>query len=178
MDKERINGEDEFKEQGEDYMIPVKVKEIVMDQWQHPLLLLSDLEESLVLPMGIGFWEAQTIARKWKGEETSRPMTHDLMCNLFQHLEVQVKRIEIHDVYENTFYANIYMERNGKEEVVDSRPSDAVALALTVDTAVYLTENIRDYTVSMDELHIEEVEDEVRGEEGAEEDEGEGPWLQ
>jgi len=151
-------------------MIPVKVKEIVMDESDHPLLLLSDLKEENVLPIGIGIWEAQAIALKLKGEITSRPHTHDLMGSLFKELDVSVNKIEIHDVCHDTFYAHIFMEKNEEDLVVDARPSDAVALALTVGASIYLSDKITGYTVSVKDLVVEEPEK-------GEEDEGGKPRL-
>ncbi len=149
-------------------MIPVKVKEIVMDQSHNPLLLLVDMKEQDVLPVGIGFWEAQAIALKLKGQSSPRPMTHDLMGMICGELGARVEKIEIYDVYEDTFYANIYLEKEkeGEEVIVDARPSDAIALAMTVGASIYLSNRMSAYTVSAGDLVIENEEDEENGEEG------------
>ena len=147
-------------------MITVKVKEIVMDQSNNPLLLLADLEGKKILPLGISFWEAQSIAVKLKGEVTPRPLTHDLIGSIIKEMDVEVDRIEIYDVHQDTFYANIFMHYKGTEIVVDARPSDAVALALTVGASIYLSEKVDHYTISSKDLVIGEDEDTEGGEGG------------
>lgn len=137
-------------------MIPVKVKEVVLDQVQNPLLLLVDIEETVVLPIGIGFWEAQAIILKLQGHVTPRPMTHDLFKSFCGHLGATVEKVVINDIKESTFFADItVLDSTGKEIVIDARPSDAVALALTVGCPVYMTRNILPYTVSMKDIEME-----------------------
>ncbi len=151
-------------------MFPVKVKEIVMDQSHNPLLLLVDMEENDVLPVGVGFWEAQAIALKLRGQSTPRPMTHDLMGSICGELGAEVEKIEIYDVYEDTFYSNIHLKKGEEEVIVDARPSDAIALAMTVGATIYLSEKLGSYTVSIKDLVIEDEDD------GTADDE-EGPTL-
>ncbi len=155
-------------------MIPVKVREIVLDQVQNPLLLLVDIEESMVLPIGIGFWEAQAIVLKLQGHVPPRPLTHDLFQDLCSHLGASVEKVVINDIRKSTFYAEIYLTNSAKEEVVvDARPSDAVALALTVGCPIYITKNVAAYTVSIKDL----LEEQEKGSSGfGEPDEG-GPHL-
>ncbi len=133
-------------------MIPVKVKEIVLDEENNPLLLLVDLEESNVLVIGIGFWEAQSILMKIQGNVLPRPMTHDLMNSLFRNLGAMLDKVVITDIIEDTYYAEMYLHQNGKEKVVDARPSDAVAMALTSGTTIYITEKIFGQTISIEEM--------------------------
>ena len=152
-------------------MIPVKVKEVVLDQSHNPLLLLADLEEDNVLPLGIGFWEAQAIIVKLQGNDLPRPMTHDLLHTMCQELGAKVSRIVISDINENTFFAELYLKYGAEEVVLDARPSDAVALALTADAPVFMTEKVSAYTIPMDNL----IEDDSYPEWG--EDDSDGPHL-
>lgn len=136
-------------------MIPVKVREVVLDPVQNPLLLLVDIDESMVLPIGIGFWEAQAIVLKLQGHIPPRPMTHDLFKSLCSHMGVTVEKIVVNDIKESTFYAEIYLETGAKHLVVDARPSDAVALALTVGCPIYISKKVAAYTVSIKDLMSE-----------------------
>ncbi len=138
-------------------MIPVKVKEVVLDEEHNPLLLLVDMEEENVLPIAIGLWEAQAIIMKMQGSPFPRPMTHDLMSSLCNHLGASINRIIINDIHEDTFFAEMYLERGDNEIVVDARPSDAVALALTAGAPIYLSGEVYGYTISVDEL-VEETD--------------------
>lgn len=133
-------------------MIPVKVKEVVLDQAHNPLLLLIDLDEKNVLPVGVGFWEAQAIVLKLQGNLVPRPMTHDLMSSLCDNLGASLNKVVINDIQDNTFYAELYLDRNGNEIIVDARPSDAVALALTIGSPIYITDKVAAYTMSVDDL--------------------------
>lgn len=133
-------------------MISVKVKEVVLDQTHNPLLLLVDLDEKNVLPVGIGFWEAQAIVMKLQGSLVPRPMTHDLMSSLCNHLGASLSKIVINDIQDNTFFAEMHLDREGEEIIVDARPSDAVALALTIGSPVYITEKVAAYMISIEDL--------------------------
>lgn len=133
-------------------MIPVKVRDVVLDSVQNPLLLLVDINETIVLPIGIGFWEAQAIVLKLHGHLPPRPMTHDLIKSLCHELGAKVVKIVVNDIKDNTFYAEIYFTAADRELVIDARPSDAVALALTVGCPIYLTDKVAAYTISLQEL--------------------------
>ncbi len=133
-------------------MIPVKVKEVVLDQTHSPLLLLVDFDEAIVLPVGIGFWEAQAIIMKLQGSLLPRPMTHDLMSSICSQLGAHLSKIIINDIRDDTFFAELYFDKDGDEIVIDARPSDAVALALTVGSPIYITDKVAAYTISIDDL--------------------------
>ena len=137
-------------------MIPVKVKEVVLDEEHNPLLLLADMEEENILPVAIGFWEAQSIMMKLHGSSFPRPMTHDLMNTLCNHLGASLDRVEIIDTHEDTFFAEIYLERDSKEMAIDARPSDAVILALISGAPIYLSEEVFSYTIAAEDLVEEE----------------------
>lgn len=154
-------------------MIPVKVRDVVLDSVQNPLLLLVDLNETIVLPIGIGFWEAQAIVLKLHGHLPPRPMTHDLIKSLCHELGAKVVKIVVNDIKDNTFYAEIYLTAADRELVIDARPSDAVALALTVGCPIYLTDKVAAYTISLQEL-VDQSE--LESSEYGDPDEG-GPHL-
>ena len=140
-------------------MIEVKVREVVLDSEHNPLLLLVDMEETMVLPIGIGFWEAQAIVMKLQGQVPLRPMTHDLIKNLCADMGAAVQKIVVTDIKESTFYAEIHISTaQGGQLVVDARPSDAVALALTVGCPIFISSVIATHTISIKDL-IEEAGD-------------------
>lgn len=143
-------------------VIPVKVKEVVLDPVQNPLLLLVDIEETMVLPIGIGFWEAQAIVLKLQGHIPPRPMTHDLFKALCDRLGATIEKVVVNDIKESTFYAGIYLKTSGGELLIDARPSDAVALSLTVGCPIFIDRKVIPYTVSLEEL-IEEQTSEQAG---------------
>lgn len=110
-----------------------------------PILLLQEVQGSRrTLPIYIGPAEAQAIAFAQQGVETPRPMTHDLMKNLLDELGAQVERIVITELRDRTFYAEIHLLAAGQRRVVSARPSDAVALAVRVDTTIYAEEELLD----------------------------------
>lgn len=141
-------------------MIPVKVREVVLDPVQNPLLLLVDLEETMVLPIGIGFWEAQSIVIKLQGHIPPRPMTHDLFQSVCGQLDTAIEKVIISEMRDNTFFAELYLKTAASREFkIDARPSDAVALALTVGCPIYITEKIAAHTVSISDLPEQSAED-------------------
>lgn len=133
-------------------LIPVKVKQIVVDQTLNPVVLLSDQEGSQVLPIWVGPLEAQAIALAMQGILTPRPLTHDLMRSLCENLGVELSRVLVQDIRDGTYYAELYLRQGDKEIVVDARPSDAIALALRSNAPLYITEKVAGYTLSIDEL--------------------------
>lgn len=110
-----------------------------------PILLLQEVQGSRrTLPIYIGPAEAQAIAFAQQGVETPRPMTHDLMKDLLDELGAHVERIVITELRDRTFFAEIHVLSAGQRHVVSARPSDAVALALRVDTTIYAEEALLD----------------------------------
>jgi hypothetical protein len=101
-----------------------------------------DLSNKTGLPIWIGPFEANAIAMKLKKIGSHRPMTHDLINNLLKGLESQVVKIVVNDLKENTYYALIHLNRKGEEIVIDSRPSDAIAIALTVDAPIFVSKQV------------------------------------
>lgn len=123
-------------------MIWMKVRTVAMDQQMNPVVLLVDQGESLALPIWIGTPEAQSIALELQGVRMPRPMTHDLMRAMLKHLTVSVNRIVVTDLQNGTYFAEIHLNSQGAEVVVDSRPSDAIALALRAEAPIYVEEKV------------------------------------
>ncbi|MGI6307425.1 MAG: bifunctional nuclease family protein [Dethiobacteria bacterium] len=144
---------------GKRIMIAVKVKGVGLDQQQNPLLLLMDQDETMILPIGIGLGEAQVISLKLDGYILPRPLTHDLIVSLCQKLDVTIRKIVVNDIREGTYYAQIFLEKDNKEIVVDSRPSDGVALALTSGTPLFITEKVAAHSLPFGEVLKESLED-------------------
>ena len=106
-------------------------------------VILKEMDGERQLPVIVGAFEAQAIALAIEGIEMPRPMTHDLLSNLLETMEVEVKEIVINKLVEGTFYAKIYVDSyNFGEKEIDSRPSDAIALALRVDAPVFVDEAV------------------------------------
>lgn len=144
---------------GQKMMIAVKVKGVGLDQQQNPLLLLMDQEETMILPIGIGLGEAQVISLKLDGYILPRPLTHDLIASLCEKLGVTIQKIVVNDIRDGTYYAQIFLEKDEKEIVVDSRPSDGVALALTSGTPLFITEKVAEHSLPFEEVLKGSLED-------------------
>lgn len=115
-----------------------------------PIVILKDKEEKYALPIWIGLIEASAIATILEGIHLSRPMTHDLMKNIFDESGIQVDRIVIHDLADNTFYAQIDLLKDGKRMKIDSRPSDALSLALRVKSPIWVEKEVIDKSRKID----------------------------
>jgi uncharacterized protein len=107
-----------------------------------PIVLLKESSGERYLPIWIGAVEATAIAFALQGIETPRPMTHDLMKDMLGTVDVTVERILISELVDQTFYATIRMNANGKTTEVSSRPSDAIALAVRLSTPIYAAEEV------------------------------------
>jgi bifunctional DNase/RNase len=107
-----------------------------------PIVLLKEDEGERYLPIWIGAAEAAAIAFALQGVVTPRPMTHDLMKNLLDEVGAQVQRIEITELREGTYYANINMRMNGNAYEISARPSDAIALAVRVEAPIFADEEV------------------------------------
>ncbi|HEY2804167.1 MAG TPA: bifunctional nuclease family protein [Actinomycetota bacterium] len=107
-----------------------------------PIVLLKEDEGERYLPIWIGAAEAAAIAFALQGVVTPRPMTHDLMKNLLDEVGAQIQRIEITELREGTYYANINMQMNGNAYEISARPSDAIALAVRVEAPIFADEEV------------------------------------
>lgn len=121
----------------------MKVTGLVMDpQTNTPILILSDPDSETTLPIWIGLLEATAIATELEKIQFPRPMTHDLLKNCFDHLQVKVDRIEVCDLRNNTYYAHIYLHDGESISPIDARPSDAIAIALRTNAPIYVAEEV------------------------------------
>ena len=131
--------------------VEMKVKFLTFDSTSNGfVVLLMDLANKTGLPIWIGPFEANAIAMKLKKIGSQRPMTHDLIHNILNNLESKVIKIVVNDLKENTYYALIYLNRKGDEIVIDSRPSDAIAIALAVDAPIFVSHQVIEKAKTID----------------------------
>lgn len=124
-------------------LIPMKVTGITIDPFTSmPIVILKDMEEKNVVPIWIGLVEASAIASELEGIHAPRPMTHDLLRNILGELNVTVSRIAVIDLKDNTYFATIFLTVGEQEIEIDSRPSDAIALALRTGSKVLVDEKV------------------------------------
>lgn len=140
-------------------MLTMKVKDVVFDQMLGSVVLLVNSQETKILPIWVGLFEAQSIAIGLHQMETPRPMTHDLMNSLCQTLGAEVYKIVVSDIVEGTYYAEIYLKKEDQDIVVDSRPSDAIALALKVGVEIFVTEKVLEQAMDMEDLDDDKKEE-------------------
>jgi len=107
-----------------------------------PIVILKDDSGTQVLPIWVGLFEANAIAVQLDEIEPPRPMTHDLLRSVIEHLEARVARVVITDLRDNTFYATIQLDRGPAQTIVDARPSDAMALALRAGAPIFVEEEV------------------------------------
>ncbi len=132
-------------------LIEMKVFALTVDPYTHaPIVILKDLEDNNALPVWIGSPEASAIASKIDSVEYSRPMTHDLMKEIISGVSATVEKIEINDIRDNVFYASIHIEGITGAFKLDARPSDAIALALRTDSAIFVDSKVLDKSKSID----------------------------
>lgn len=124
-------------------MVEMKIFGLALDeQSQVPLLILKNQEETKVLPIWIGAMEAMSISVSLNKVNISRPLTHDLMLQTLETLGASITSVVVVDLQEGTYYAELHLEHGDRTYVVDSRPSDAIALAVRLDIPVYANEEL------------------------------------
>ncbi len=132
--------------------LQVRVQGLFLDPiTERPILVLRHEEGNRFLPIWIGAPEANAIALRLEGVEVPRPMTHDLMQGMLEKLSAKIAKVLICDLQENTYFAQIVLFANGKETIVDSRPSDAVALAVRTGAPIFVREEIFDRATKAEE---------------------------
>jgi bifunctional DNase/RNase len=153
---------------------------------KQPIVLLKTADGNKFLPIWIGHPEAAAILMKLQGASTPRPMTHDLLNEMLSQLEVQVLRITVTELRDNTFDASITVQQDGSELEIDSRPSDAIALAVRAEAPIFAADRVIEESAiefEGEEVNEEELIDEFRKQLDtltpddfavAEEEEGEG----
>jgi bifunctional DNase/RNase len=105
-----------------------------------PIMILKDVESDKAVPIWIGLLEATAIASELENIKFSRPMTHDLLKNVMETMDIQVIKVEVCDLRDNTYFALIYLNRDGQEISIDARPSDAIALALRAKCPIFVAD--------------------------------------
>jgi bifunctional DNase/RNase len=131
--------------------IEMTIKGLMVDPITNmPIILLRDEAGQRVLPIWVGIFEANAIALQIENVATARPMTHDLLRNVIRDLNASVERIVVCDLKENTFYAMIYLTVGGETVAVDSRPSDAIALALRTRAPIFVEEAVVENAKTID----------------------------
>jgi len=139
-------------------LIEVDVVNVAIDvKSKMPVIVLKEKNGSKTLPIWIGLFEAQSIALAMENVKPPRPLTHDLAKSLIEKLKGKVDRVVINDLRHNTFYARILIRQNGESIQIDSRPSDAIALALRLKVPIFIEEEVLD-KVAMDSSPIGEEE--------------------
>jgi len=123
--------------------VEMKIRGLMMDPVTNmPIVVLKDLTGDSVLPIWVGIYEANAIALEIEKVTTPRPMTHDLIKVLLMGLDTSIKKVVVSELKEETFFALIWLERDGQLISVDSRPSDALALALRHDCPIYVDDGV------------------------------------
>jgi hypothetical protein len=141
--------------------LEVKVRALILDPTNNsPIVILKDISSDAMLPIWIGVYEANAIAMEIEKAVAQRPMTHDLLKNVIDQLGVQVERVVISDLVDNTFYAVIVLSFDGKTIIIDSRPSDAIAVALRTDSPIFVSEHVmRNSRNTISSTEFEEFEE-------------------
>ena len=123
--------------------VEMKIRGLMMDPVTNmPIVILKDVAGDAVLPIWVGVYEANAIALEIEKVTTPRPMTHDLIKNVLVGLDSQVHKVVVTELREDTFFAVIWLEHEGRVISIDSRPSDALALALRVDCPIYVEDAV------------------------------------
>jgi bifunctional DNase/RNase len=123
--------------------VEMKIRGLMMDPVTNmPIVLLKENDSETVLPIWVGIYEANAIALEIEKVSTPRPMTHDLLRNLLIGLDATVIKVVVTELKDDTFYAVIWLDRGGEVVSIDSRPSDALALALRMDCPIYVEDEV------------------------------------
>lgn len=139
-----------------------KIKGLMMDPLTNsPIVILQDVLNGTLLPIWVGIFEANAIALQIERVDTPRPMTHDLLKNVLMQLNAEVEKIVVSDLRDNTFYALIHLRLGDEAVTIDSRPSDAIALALRTDSPIFVSDTVidssRNLALTKEKLDPEDV---------------------
>ena len=131
--------------------IEMTIKTLMFDPVTNlPIIVLRDKDGQHMVPIWMGMFEANAIAIQIENVASPRPMTHDLLKNVIEDLNADIKKIVVHDLKGNTFYAFLYLEVNGETVVVDARPSDAIALALRASAPIFIDKKVIENAKKLD----------------------------
>jgi bifunctional DNase/RNase len=123
--------------------VEMKIRGLMMDPVTNmPIVVLKDPSSDAVLPIWVGIYEANAIALEIEKVATPRPMTHDLIKNVLMGLETRVHKVVVTELRDDTFFAVIWMERDGQVISIDSRPSDALAIAMRLDCPIFVDDEV------------------------------------
>lgn len=132
-------------------VIEMKVTGIALDPFTNsPIVILKDVTGEKILPIWIGFMEASSIAMELEKTPRVRPLTHDLMKNILENLKFSVSKVEVTDLKNDTFYAEIHLKRDSEEYILDSRPSDAIAIALRTGSTIWVKDEVFEKSKKLD----------------------------
>jgi len=142
--------------------VEMKIRGLMMDPVTNmPIVVLKDLSGNTILPIWVGIYEANAIALEIEKVSTPRPMTHDLIKILLHGLGTGIRKVVVSELKDDTFYAVIWLDKDGDLISVDSRPSDALALALRLDCPIYVEETVlkssKATTATTDKVSTEET---------------------
>lgn len=135
-------------------LVPMTIKGLMLDPVSNsPIVVLKDGDEKIFLPIWVGIFEANAIALQLENIATPRPMTHDLLKNVMNHIDATVTKIVINDLRDSTFYALIHVTVGSRMLEIDARPSDAIALALRTAAPIFVEQSVLDQaqTIAADE---------------------------
>jgi bifunctional DNase/RNase len=151
-------------------VVPMELSRIIISETNdEQVIVLKEVGGERAFPIVIGIWEAVAIDRNIKGKKTPRPMTHDLLENVIGGLDAKLDRIVVTELKDRTFYAHLILKRNGKSVEVDSRPSDAIALAVQMKAPIYVDEQVLDEVLPAGGPEGQEPGPEEEGETGEDE---------
>jgi len=143
--------------------VEMKIRGIAPDPVTNmPVVILKDVSSDTVLPIWVGAYEANAILLEIEKVSTPRPMTHDLIKNVLTGLDTQVHKVVVTELKDDTFYAVIWLERDGHAISIDSRPSDALALALRMDCPIFVEEEVLKHSKQAANLSERASSDELR----------------
>ena len=144
-------------------MVEMKVEGLTLDPLTNmPIIILKDLLSDKALPIWVGYFEANAIALEIEKINTPRPMTHDLLSSMISSLHAKVKHVLINDLKDNTFFAVISVVQNGSDMTIDSRPSDAIALALRTKSPIFVEEKVIEAAKKLDLPDPDKIQNEEK----------------
>ena len=144
-------------------VVEVKINGLAVDQQaKSHVVILKEKDGERVLPIWIGPAEAQAIARELAGQRFQRPLTHDLIALIIEGLKARVTRVVIADLKDNTFFAQLLVDREGEVVVVDARPSDSLAVALRCGADIFVNEKLLSEPGEQEEPTPEQKAQELR----------------
>jgi hypothetical protein len=146
-----------------DLEVEMKIRGLMMDPVTNmPIVILRDTSGDTVLPIWVGIFEANAIALEIEKVTTPRPMTHDLVKNVLFGLDATLRKVVVSELKDDTFFAVIWVEKDGELISIDSRPSDALALALRLDCPIYVEEQVLRTSKSTQTVSDKNVNEELK----------------